>query len=452
MLHTETVEAGTLALIKRLSNDPALKEFVLVGGTALALQLGHRKSIDIDLFSGKAFDSKAISRHLDAHYQGQQLGRTGNALFYKLQGIKVDVLTHQYPWIDPVKEIEGIRIASPKEIGAMKLHAIVENGRRVKDFIDMHFLLEKHSLEQLIEAYSAKYNESNPSIARNALLFHKEIDFGNLVDLMDRELDWSLIARRLRNAVVNPKKLFPTTSLPDGPNRVAGPLYAETVGADTLGLMNRLSQDAALKNFLLAGDTALSLQLGHRKSSDLDYLSTAQFDVRELARNLKDRYNVTDLTASRNTLHVDIDGIRVSFLPHPYPLVGPVGKSDGIRMASLEDIGAMKMSAIVNNGRRLKDFVDMHFLLAQRSLDELLNAYTGKYTDANPRIAKRSLLYHDEIDAGANVDLIGNDLKWSDVVKRLKQAVTQTGRVFDQKVLDADGDRNERKPKTGRRR
>jgi hypothetical protein len=69
MLHKEAVEARTLALIKRISLDPKLKDFVLVGGTALALRLGHRKSIDIDLFSSSRFDPSAIAGHIDSAYR-----------------------------------------------------------------------------------------------------------------------------------------------------------------------------------------------------------------------------------------------------------------------------------------------------------------------------------------------------------------------------------------------
>jgi len=129
MLHTETVDATTLALIKRLSADEKLKDFVLVGGTALSLQLGHRKSIDIDLFSAKAFDPKAIVGHLESAYSPQIDGVLGNAIFAKINNIKTDLIAHQYPWVDGLMEIDGIRMASLKEIGAMKLSHIELLGR-----------------------------------------------------------------------------------------------------------------------------------------------------------------------------------------------------------------------------------------------------------------------------------------------------------------------------------
>ncbi|HEX3934885.1 MAG TPA: nucleotidyl transferase AbiEii/AbiGii toxin family protein, partial [Puia sp.] len=208
MLHTETVQARTLALIKRLSEDPVFKNFVLVGGTALSLQLGHRKSIDIDLFSADAFDAKAIGHYLDTQYKGEKIRVLRNGVFSLLDKIKVDMIAHQYPWIDAIKEAEGIRMASTQEIGAMKLNAIVGSGKRLKDFVDMHFLLEHHSLESLTHAYTAKYPETNASVAKNALLYHKEIIFDGDINLMDRKFNWRDIAKRLQQAVVHPQNVF----------------------------------------------------------------------------------------------------------------------------------------------------------------------------------------------------------------------------------------------------
>lgn len=99
MLHTETVEAGTLALIKRLSGDPVLKNFVLVGGRALSLQLGHRKSIDIDLFSPVAFDAKVLGDHLNTQYKGERIQVLTNGVFS---------LTAKYPGYNAAKGEKAI--------------------------------------------------------------------------------------------------------------------------------------------------------------------------------------------------------------------------------------------------------------------------------------------------------------------------------------------------------
>ena len=208
MLRQETVEPGTLALIRRFSADPVLKDFALVGGTALALQLGHRKSIDIDLFTAKAFDPRAVAGHLGSEYRTNDIKTLGNAIFARVDGVKVDLLAHQYPWIKPALTDAGVRMASPEDIAAMKLHAIVNSGSRLKDFIDIHFLLEKSSLEQMLQAYSAKYPDSNPAIARNALLHHKDVDRRVSIDLMNRQLSWSEVTKRLEEAISRPNHVF----------------------------------------------------------------------------------------------------------------------------------------------------------------------------------------------------------------------------------------------------
>jgi hypothetical protein len=208
MLHEETVEEGTLALIRRLTADKLLKDFVLVGGTALSLQLGHRKSIDIDLFIAHPFDVHAIARHIESTYRPTEMHVLGNTIFSRVAGIKLDMMAHGYPWLKPIQETDGVRMASIEDIAAMKLNAIVGNGSRLKDYVDIHYLLEIKSLIELTEAYVAKYPDTNKSIARNALLYHSEIKFGVDPKLLHREFNWKDMVQRFKAAVVEPKRIF----------------------------------------------------------------------------------------------------------------------------------------------------------------------------------------------------------------------------------------------------
>jgi hypothetical protein len=105
-------------------HDDKLNQFNLVGGTALALISGHRKSIDIDLFSTTDFESEALSQHLSANYNVDDLHAIKNGVFCFIDNIKTDLLAHQYPLIAPVNVQEGIRMVSLEDIGAMKLSAI----------------------------------------------------------------------------------------------------------------------------------------------------------------------------------------------------------------------------------------------------------------------------------------------------------------------------------------
>ena len=101
-----------------------------------------------------------------------------NGLFGFINKIKIDLIAHQYPLIHPVEDMEGIRMASLEDIGGMKLHAIVQNGTRYKDFIDMYFLLERQSLQSFTEAYEKKYfPDSSIDIAKKGLTYFNDIDY-----------------------------------------------------------------------------------------------------------------------------------------------------------------------------------------------------------------------------------------------------------------------------------
>jgi len=142
MLRKEAVEKGTMDLVNKLMADDKFASFNLVGGTALALKIGNRKSIDIDLFTQSDFDSDEISKHLTTTYNITRLQTITNGVFFLVDGIKVDLLTHKYPLVQDVEIIEGVRMVSLKDIGAMKLNAIYGNGTRVSTPFLRQFVLE----------------------------------------------------------------------------------------------------------------------------------------------------------------------------------------------------------------------------------------------------------------------------------------------------------------------
>jgi len=183
--------------------DENLADFYLVGGTALSLKLGHRISIDIDLFTGKDFNSAAVCKHLKALYGLTDEKTVKNGVFGFIDDVKVDFISHQYPLIKPVELTSGIRMLSLEDIGAMKLSAIVQNGSRIKDFIDVYSILEKLPLGLLVKAYTDKYPEASSQIAKTSLLYHQDIDFSVPIKLLDTEFDWNETSVRLSKAVHN---------------------------------------------------------------------------------------------------------------------------------------------------------------------------------------------------------------------------------------------------------
>jgi predicted nucleotidyltransferase component of viral defense system len=177
MLHLETVESGTFALLNQLSGIAELKDYHLVGGTALALMYGHRKSIDLDLFTTKNFNRERLVSILtsefgaDFQYQGEP-NRMG--LFCYIKEVKVDFVNYPFSQIDDSILEDGIRFYSSKDIGAMKIQAILNRAVK-KDFWDIAELLSHFSIQDLIEWHSQKFpNQMLPISIPTALLYFAE--------------------------------------------------------------------------------------------------------------------------------------------------------------------------------------------------------------------------------------------------------------------------------------
>lgn len=207
MLYKETVATTTLDLIYRLLEDDHLQDFYLVGGTSLALRIGHRLSVDIDLFCNKPFDSYLLASRLSTRYKLQGKKVLRNGIFCFINNIKVDIMSHQYPWVKPMAVIENIRMVSLEDLGAMKLHAIVLDGSRLKDFVDMYFLLEHLPLEIITSTYEQKYPDVGRSVALKALLYYIDVKPA-AIDYVGPSLGFDVIAARLKEAVSNTKKVF----------------------------------------------------------------------------------------------------------------------------------------------------------------------------------------------------------------------------------------------------
>ena len=117
-----------------------------------------------------------------------------------------------------------------------------------------------------------------------------------------------------------------------------------------------------LKNdFYLAGGTGLALQLGHRRSVDFDFFTRHDIDTAKLFVNLKEIFEgghvLTKIQEERNTLSVLVDGeIKLSFFTYPYPLVEKLFKNGRLAVASIPDIGCMKLNAIISRATT-KDYV-----------------------------------------------------------------------------------------------
>jgi hypothetical protein len=208
MLHKETVGSDTLELLTKLMHDPLLSDFFLVGGTALSLQIGHRRSIDLDLFTIKDFDENALLGEVEEKYNFYTDFQSRNTLKGQIDGVKVDFISHKYPLNNPLLVIENVRMAGIQDIAAMKLNAIAGNGTRLKDFIDIAYMSSFITPVQMVDAYQDKYSARNPVMVIKSMVYHNDVDFNEPIDMMDNNFLWSVIDRRLHDMLDTPEQLF----------------------------------------------------------------------------------------------------------------------------------------------------------------------------------------------------------------------------------------------------
>ena len=189
MLQHHTVEPGTLDLLKKIMAVPELSAFNLAGGTALALQIGHRKSVDLDFFGARPIDKDEISGLLEQLGDIQILQSSRNILIFNINGVKVDFVNYKYPWLEEIKQIENIRLASLADIGAMKLNAIIGRGKK-RDFTDLYFLLKRFTLTELFKFYREKYPDGNEFLVLRSLTYFGDAEEDNELELFE-PADWS---------------------------------------------------------------------------------------------------------------------------------------------------------------------------------------------------------------------------------------------------------------------
>lgn len=198
----------TFDLLQQIQGDPFFDDFFLVGGTALALHIGHRLSIDLDFFSVQAFVNQELESYLVSKFSFQTDYVSKNTLQGFIDGVKIDFITHAYPLVSPLVQENGLRLASLEDIGAMKLNAIARSGNRQKDFYDVYFLLEHLSFNNLLKAYQAKYPSSNPVMALKGIAYFEEIDFEIEKPVLIRRVSFLAVKKRLNEALSQPDFVF----------------------------------------------------------------------------------------------------------------------------------------------------------------------------------------------------------------------------------------------------
>jgi hypothetical protein len=195
-------------------------------------------------------------------------------------------------------------------------------------------------------------------------------------------------------------------------------LYWETISPIMHELLAWIGRQTFATRFYLAGGTALALRMGHRRSVDLDFFSeTDEVHARarqELIHSFDARHAQVIENVDGNLLLL-VNGLHVGFFSYGYPLLEPVQTVENIRLASLLDIGLMKLDAVIGRGSR-KDFFDLYIISRQISLPKLLSAGERKYPQVRdfPLMALEGLLQFDNADRDLQPEMLA-DLPWENV-------------------------------------
>ena len=199
-------------------------------------------------------------------------------------------------------------------------------------------------------------------------------------------------------------------------------LFRETVSPETLDLLKILQSLPEFRDLRLVGGTSLALQIGHRKSVDLDFFGKISESLEELTHIIGQFATVEPLSSSRMMRFFRVNGVKVDIVNYPYPWIGDAVEEDGIVLAGIKDIAAMKLAAITNRGTK-KDFIDYYFLLQQYEFIDLLGFYLQKYPDAQLFAPLKSLTYFDD----ANQDpmpFMYKNVEWDEVKSHISRIVS----------------------------
>ncbi len=201
MIYLNTVEPKTFEVLEELMEVKELSNFALVGGTNLSLRFGHRVSVDLDLFTNaRFFPDEVFKGILNKFPSVIKINERGQSIWLNIENIKVDIILHEYPYLEDVETISGIRFLSVKDIIPMKLEAMASRGVK-KDFWDIFELLKHFNLSEMQEFYERKYVNSDFGHVLLAMTYFKdaEIQKENPVDL--NGVTWNEVKEKMLKTV-----------------------------------------------------------------------------------------------------------------------------------------------------------------------------------------------------------------------------------------------------------
>ncbi|MDO8620992.1 MAG: nucleotidyl transferase AbiEii/AbiGii toxin family protein [Candidatus Levybacteria bacterium] len=185
----------TKNLLEKIRPKELPEESYLAGGTAIALQLGHRRSADLDFFTPREFVESQWEEKLKKELGFKLLKRDWQTLIGHIGKVKISLFAYKHKQITPKKLYGNIPIASLQDLAAMKLDTILGRGTK-RDLVDIYFLSQKFGLKNLFKFYQKKYGnfEDRELMIKKALVFFDDADKDEMPDMLI-EIDWDTIKK-----------------------------------------------------------------------------------------------------------------------------------------------------------------------------------------------------------------------------------------------------------------
>ncbi len=196
-MHTECLSASALAVLKRFKDIAAEREFVLAGGTAAALRLGHRRSVDFDFFTRKSFsNAKVFQAIIRLDVQVDTLQDEPGTLTITVDKVKISIFHYPYQFMEKLHVVFGISVAGLIDIASMKILAINQRGAK-RDFVDLYFILQQIPFLRVAENMLARFGAEriNPVVIGKALVYFADADPDPEPEYLGKKKDWRSIKR-----------------------------------------------------------------------------------------------------------------------------------------------------------------------------------------------------------------------------------------------------------------
>ena len=201
-MHPKVIPAEGWAVARKLVAAGITNGWTLAGGTALALQIGHRVSVDLDFFGEEVFDPTALALALGGLGRVEVRGRSEGKLHVALDGLRVTFLDSQAPLLFPGTPYRGLSLADPRDIAVMKLVAIGGRGSR-RDFVDLYFFLRGGgSLEDVFALTQRRFRDVdfNAYHLLRSLAFFEDAESEPMPRLL-RRATWAEIKKAIQSEV-----------------------------------------------------------------------------------------------------------------------------------------------------------------------------------------------------------------------------------------------------------